>query len=178
MVSGETSGQFGAEKNQLVDHCHEFADVRGYLHHREPYLMLESIVEITPERCVASTNVSRAGDILSGHFPGAPILPGAIMQEMTTQAAGVLIAARYNPMAIYNTEDPDFNPFALGVLVKVRSARYRGFARPGQPLLVTARLVCRVDQVFDFQGQVACGGAVIMKNQFQLANIPTAVLKG
>jgi 3-hydroxyacyl-[acyl-carrier-protein] dehydratase len=40
---------------------------------------------------------------LTGHFPGTPIFPSAMMQEMSTQTAGVLIAAKYNPMPQYDT---------------------------------------------------------------------------
>ena len=46
--------------------------------------------------------------------------------------AGVLIAAKFNPMKEYNTSDPFFNEYALGVLVKVKQARYKGVdAAPG-----------------------------------------------
>ena len=71
---------------------------------------------------------------LTGHFPGAPIFPGALMQEFTTQSAGILIAARHNPMRDFNTEDPFYNEYALGVLAKVSGARYKGFARPGDTM--------------------------------------------
>jgi 3-hydroxyacyl-[acyl-carrier-protein] dehydratase len=157
---------------------HDFASITGYLHHRPPYLLLKSIIDLQPDVCTALAEVSDVAPLLAGHFPGAPILPGALMQEMTTQTAGVLIAGRHNPMREYNTDDPDFNPYALGVLVRVKSARYRGFARPGDCLQIRVLLECRIDQVFDFAGQITCRGATIMKNRFQLANIPTAQLKG
>ena len=100
------------------------------------------------------------------------------MQEMSTQTAGVLIAARYNPMAEFNTEDPFFNEFALGVLVKVKNARFRGFARPGDELTITATLEEKVGEVFDFRGQIEVAGKKIMQNKFQLTNIPSKTLQG
>lgn len=164
--------------SSLPSFRHDFDSVTGYLHHRAPYLLIHSVVELQSETCTSRADVSDLSQFLAGHFPGAPILPGAMMQEMTTQTAGVLIAGRHNPMAIYRTEDPEFNPYALGVLVKVKSARFRGFARPGDSLEIRVHLECRVDQVFDFAGQITCRGTTIMKNRFQLANIPTATLKG
>lgn len=161
-----------------VVYRHEFPTLEGYLHHRAPYLLLKSVIEISDERCVTSAEVSDLADLLAGHFPGAPILPGALMQEMTTQTAGVLIAGRHNPMPDYRTDDPHHNEFALGVLVRVRGARYRGFARPGDRLQITVKLRERVDQLFEFSGEVRCRDAVILKNEFQLANIPSKALIG
>ncbi len=157
---------------------HDFPDVTGYLHHRSPYLLIKTIESLDSDRCVTTAEVADLSLFLAGHFPGAPVLPGALMQEMSTQTGGVLIAGRYNPLEVYRTEDPDFNAYALGVLVKVKSARYRGFARPGDTLRIQVDLECRVDHVFDFAGQIQCNGSTIMKNRFQLANIPTATLKG
>jgi 3-hydroxyacyl-[acyl-carrier-protein] dehydratase len=157
---------------------YEFPTLEGYLHHRAPYLLLNSLVEITDDRCVTTASVADLAEILAGHFPGAPILPGALMQEMTTQTAGVLIAGRHNPMSDYRTDDPHHNEFALGVLVRVRAARYRGFARPGDQLRISVKLEERVDQLFDFTGEVTCRESLILRNKFQLANIPTRTLIG
>lgn len=115
---------------------------------------------------------------LQGHFPGAPILPGAMMQELSTQTAGILIAARYNPMREYNTRDPNFNRYALGVLVKVKHARYKAFARPGDTLQVKAVLRDQISGVFDFSATVSLDNKTIMRNAFQLTNIESKLLNG
>ena len=157
---------------------HRFDSVTGYLHHRSPYLLIEDIEDIQPESVVTSTTVCEDAFYIQGHFPGAPVLPGAMMQEMTTESAGVLIAANFNPMEAYNTEDPNFNEFALGVLVKIKHARYRGFARPGNKLQIHVKLDQRVGQLFDFSGRIKCDGKTIYQNQFQLTNIRSDVLMG
>lgn len=157
---------------------HDFDDVQQYLHHRKPYLLIDSVVSIESESVVARAKITGDEFFIEGHFPGAPILPGAMMQEMSTQTAGVLIAARYNPMEEFNTEDPFFNEFALGVLVKVKNARFRGFARPGDELTITVTLEEKVGEVFDFRGQIESGGKKIMQNKFQLTNIPSKTLQG
>jgi 3-hydroxyacyl-[acyl-carrier-protein] dehydratase len=100
------------------------------------------------------------------------------MQELTTQSAGILIAAEHNPIEDYDTSDPFHNEFALGVLVKVNSARYKGFARPGDVLTVRVSLNEKVSQVFDFSAMIYVDGKVIMRNSFQLMNIRSSVLQG
>ena len=159
-------------------HRHRFPDVRGYLHHREPYLLIDRVAAIEDDAVVCDTTLSGDEAFFRGHFPGAPVLPGALMQEMTTQAAGVLIAANYNPMDRFDTSDPNHNQYALGVLVRVRSARYRGFARPGDALQIRATMMDRVDNLMEFKGSVSSGKRTLMQNRFQLSNILSSTLSG
>lgn len=157
---------------------HDFEQVQQYLHHRKPYLLIDSIVSIDDQSVATTSKVVGDEFFIRGHFPGAPILPGAMMQEMSTQSAGVFIAARYNPMEVFNTEDPFFNEYALGVLVKVKNARFRGFARPGDQLEITVTLEEKVGEVFDFRGKIEVDGKKIMQNSFQLTNIASKMLQG
>lgn len=157
---------------------HEFPSVEDYLHHRAPYLMVDDIQSISDSEIVTSRRVTGEEYFLQGHFPGAPVVPGAMMQEMTTQSAGILIAARYNPMPEYNTHDPHFNEYALGVLVKVEQARFKGFARPGDQLEIRVNLNERLSGIFDFRATIAVGEKIIMRNRFQLTNIESSVLTG
>ena len=162
----------------MPDHQHRFDRIEEYLHHRAPYLLVDKICSITETQIVTQMTVDADAFFLQGHFPGAPIVPGAMMQELTTQSAGILIAAQFNPMPEYRTEDPFFNEFALGVLVKVKQARYKGFARPGDTLTVTVDLQERISEVFDFVSRVAVKDKTIMRNAFQLMNIPSRTLQG
>lgn len=140
--------------------------------------MVDSIESIGQDSIRTVATVQPDAFFVAGHFPGAPILPGAMMQEMSTQSAGILIAAKYNPMESFDTHDPFFNEFALGVLVRVKHARYRGFARPGDELHITVQLKEIVVNVFEFTGQITRGESTIMRNQFQLTNIPSKTLRG
>lgn len=157
---------------------HRFPTVEQYLHHRPPYLMVDRIRDIAPNEIVTEKTITGKEFFLPGHFPGAPIVPGAMLQELTTQSAGILIAAEYNPLETYNTADPHFNEYALGVLVRVRQARYRTFARPGDVLVVRVTLDECLDQLFDFQATVSVNEQVIMRNEFQLTNIKSSELTG
>ena len=157
---------------------HHFDRVEDYLHHRPPYLMVDEIEAIELGSIVAITTVNPDAFFIAGHFPGAPIVPGAMMQEMSTQSAGILIASKYNPMESFDTHDPFFNEYALGVLVRVRNARFRGFARPGDRLRITVDLKEIVGNVFEFAARIKCGDNTIMRNTFQLTNIPSKALQG
>ncbi len=157
---------------------HNFTDVKDYLHHRTPYLMVGAVEVIGDRSIVTSTVVTGHESFLAGHFPGAPIVPGAMLQEMTTQSAGILLAARFNPMEQFNTHDPFFNEYALGVLVRIKGARFRGFARPGNTLRTHVELSDQVGEVFEFTGRITLDDKTIMSNCFQLANILSKILQG
>jgi 3-hydroxyacyl-[acyl-carrier-protein] dehydratase len=159
-------------------HRHRFAAVQDYLHHRPPYLLVERIAELGEDFIVAEMTMTGDEFFAQGHFPGLPILPGAMMQELTTQSAGILIAANYNPLAEFDTSDPHANQIALGVLVRVKQANYRGFVRPGDQLRVHATLEEQVADIFQFAATITVANQVVMKNRFQLANIPTQQLRG
>ncbi len=157
---------------------HDFENVEDYLHHRPPYLLVDRILNVSTTDVVTELQLTGQEFFLSGHFPGASIMPGAMMQELTTQSAGILIAARYNPMQDFNTSDQNFNAYALGVLVKVKRTRFKGFARPGDRLTAKVMLKDHFSNVFDFSATVCSGETTIMHNAFQLMNIPSETLRG
>lgn len=156
---------------------HRFDHPEQYLHHRAPYLFVDEITEID-STCVKT--IKRLNDefVFAAHFPGAPIFPGALMQEMNTQSAGIWLAAERNPMESFDTSDPNHNEFALGVLIQVNRARYRRFGRPGDELACTVGLVAELESVFDFKGEITCRGEQLMQIQFRLANVPSQMLLG
>ena len=157
---------------------YEFPHVEDYLHHRAPYLMVGAIHAIGDQSIETSTHVTGDEYFFAGHFPGAPVVPGAMMQEMTTQTAGILLAARFNPVEGYNTHDPKFNEYALGVLIRINGARFRGFARPGDTLQTQVELSDQLGAIFEFRSRVRLNDKVIMSNSFQLANILSTTLQG
>ena len=157
---------------------HRFAAVEEYLHHRPPYLLVNRIVELGDDTIITEMRMTGEEFFAKGHFPGLPIFPGALMQELTTQSAGILIAANYNPLADYNTHDPNANGVALGVLVRVKQARYRGFVRPGDELRVHVALEDQISDIFQFAAKITVDAQIVMRNRFQLANIPPDQLRG
>ncbi|HEX5820072.1 MAG TPA: UDP-3-O-acyl-N-acetylglucosamine deacetylase [Gemmatimonadales bacterium] len=65
------------------------------LPHRYPFLLVDRIVELEPERrVVAIKNVTINEPFFVGHFPGHPIMPGVLIVEAMAQAGGVLVMDR------------------------------------------------------------------------------------
>jgi 3-hydroxyacyl-[acyl-carrier-protein] dehydratase len=69
----------------------DIGEIRKYLPHRYPFLLVDRVVELTPgESIVAYKNLSINEPFFDGHFPGNPIFPGVLLLEAMAQAAGIL----------------------------------------------------------------------------------------
>ena len=146
------------------------------LHHRPPYLLIDNVIEVSESHIHTIKTLSEDEYFFKGHFPGAPIVPGALLHEMTTQSAGVLIARKHNPMKDYNTHDPYHNEFALGVLSRIYDSKFKGFAKPNDQLNIKIELIEKLENAFRFKGKIYKNDEIIMKNEFSLMNIPSKLL--
>ena len=97
---------------------------------RFPYLMVDRILEESPDRVVALKNVSIGEPFFQGHFPEPfpAIMPGTLLIEAMAQTAAFLI------------EKQDSGP-TLGYLVSVEAARFRRRVVPGDQLKIEAKRV-------------------------------------
>ena len=86
--------------------------------------LIDKIEHLDENRIVACKAVSLAEEYLADHFPKFPVLPGVMMLEALTQAAGWLMHHR-----------TDFAK-SVTVLKAARNIRYGTFVAPGNSLKV------------------------------------------
>ena len=102
--------------------------IRELLPHREPFLMLDEVIECTPHQSVtAIKNVAANEPHFAGHFPGNPVLPGVLIIEAMAQAGGILS----------HISNGDLEPKPLYFLARVEAARFRRPVVPGERLVIT-----------------------------------------
>ncbi|MFT7669179.1 MAG: 3-hydroxyacyl-[acyl-carrier-protein] dehydratase [Planctomycetota bacterium] len=143
--------------------------VKVLLHHREPYLMVDRVDALTPET-VTGVKVHRGDEpYLQAHFPRAPIVPGAMLQELCTQSAGVLITKHHAPVENYDSEKTKGH--ALGVLSKVEYAKYLGIVKTDRDVVAEVQLVEQLGPLFKFNARVYQDGTLKAKLCFKLTNI-------
>ena len=69
----------------------EISDIRKYLPHRYPFLLIDRVVEVqSGESILAYKNLSVNEPFFEGHFPDNPVFPGVLLLEAMAQAAGIL----------------------------------------------------------------------------------------
>ena len=64
--------------------------IRAILPHRSPFLLVDRIVEMEPERIVGIKNVTNDEPFFQGHFPDFPVMPGVLIVEAMAQTAGAI----------------------------------------------------------------------------------------
>lgn len=101
------------------------------------YVLLDRITELGPERARGIKCVSLTDDVFLDHFPGRPVLPGALLLESMAQLSGVMLEA-----ALRAQGKDDLH----AVLTMVDRARFRRVVGPGdQVLLETERVAATED---------------------------------
>ncbi|MFV8818275.1 3-hydroxyacyl-ACP dehydratase FabZ [Haliea sp. E17] len=69
----------------------ETNEIRTYLPHRYPFLLVDRVVELNlGESIVAYKNLTINEEFFNGHFPEKAVFPGVLLVEAMAQAAGIL----------------------------------------------------------------------------------------
>ena len=125
-------------------------EIRQILPHRYPFLLVDRIVEMDPERVVGIKNVTANEPFFMGHFPDFPVMPGVLIVEAMAQAAGVLV--------LKTIPDRDKK---LVFLVAIENARFRRPVVPGDTLRMEMKVIKRKASVAKMAGVATVDGQVV-----------------
>jgi 3-hydroxyacyl-[acyl-carrier-protein] dehydratase len=102
----------------------EQAEIQALLPHRYPFLLVDRVMEIDPDRRIVGVkNVTINEPFFQGHFPGRPVMPGVLILEAMAQV-GALLA--------FKSLGPAHNPVVY--LTGVDGAKFRKPVVPGDRL--------------------------------------------
>lgn len=95
------------------------------------YVLLDRITLLQPpERALGVKCVSLSDDIFVDHFPGHPVMPGALILESLAQLAGVLLEAAMRERGRHDLH---------ALLTMADRVKFRHVVRPGDRLEIEAR---------------------------------------
>lgn len=112
------------------------------------YILLDRITELAPPtRARGVKCISLSDDIFGDHFPGFPVMPGALILEGLAQLAGVLLEATMRERGRHDLH---------ALLTMADRAKFRHVVRPGDRL----ELEARVERVTEDGGQAATTASI------------------
>ncbi|HEX7254399.1 MAG TPA: 3-hydroxyacyl-ACP dehydratase FabZ [Gaiellaceae bacterium] len=104
-------------------------EIEAILPHRDPFLLLDEIVDLKPgEKVVARKQVRPDEWYLAGHFPGRPIMPGVLIVEAMAQAGAVAVLSE------------EQNRGKLALFAGIDGVRFKRVVEPGDELELTCEL--------------------------------------
>jgi 3-hydroxyacyl-[acyl-carrier-protein] dehydratase len=108
------------------------AEIEQILPHREPFLLIDEVVELTPGvGAVARKHVREDEWYFAGHFPGRPVMPGVLIIEALAQTGAV---------AVLSEEE---NRGRIAFFGGVDDCRFKRMVEPGD----TLELRCSLERV-------------------------------
>jgi len=137
------------------------AEIEQCIPHRDPFLWLDEVTEISPSRIVARKHLSEQLPVFQGHYPNFPVFPGVLQCESCFQAGAVLIS-RLVPTG--SDEVP--------VVTRVNNVQFRRMLRPGETIEVEVELTERVSNAFYLKGRVSVDGKVSARLEFVCTAAP------
>ncbi len=129
---------------------YHIADIMKILPHRYPFLLVDRIVELEPERIVGLKNVTINEQFFQGHFPGTPVMPGVLVIECMAQVAGVLI---YRDL-------PDKEK-KLIYFTGIENAKFRRPVIPGDQLRIEMQVLSRRNNFGKMNGRATVEGKLV-----------------
>lgn len=130
------------------------AEIQSLIPHRPPMLLLDEIVERGSGSIVCRKQFRAEEFFFQGHYPDFPLVPGVILCEAAMQAGAVLLA--------------EFAAEGRGVPVATRlnEVKFKRMVRPGDVVLLEAKLVERIQNAFFLTAKVTCEGKIAASLEF------------
>ncbi|MCO5229741.1 MAG: bifunctional UDP-3-O-[3-hydroxymyristoyl] N-acetylglucosamine deacetylase/3-hydroxyacyl-ACP dehydratase [Chitinophagales bacterium] len=104
--------------------------IKEILPHRNPFLLLDKVIEMSDTHIVAVKNVTINEPFFEGHFPNKPIMPGVLQIEAMAQTGGILALKREGEVKDY-----------LTYLVEIENCKFRSPVEPGDTLVIKMEIL-------------------------------------
>lgn len=130
--------------------------IERILPHRSPFLLIDRVIELNPDKVVALKNVTINEPFFAGHFPGHPIMPGVLIVEAMAQAGGVLAMTTLG----ISTETH------LLYFMGIDKVKFRKPVVPGDQLRLEVTPLRKGGTVWKLRGEARVDGEVTTEAEF------------
>jgi len=136
--------------------------IRSAIPHREPFLLLDEIIEQTDTRIVCRKRFTGDEFWYRGHYPEFPLTPGVLLCEAAMQAGAVLLAKHTAGLP------------GLPVVTRMNNVKFKAMVRPGDTVTLEAELREVLSGAYYLDARVKNGDATCASFDFvcKLAQAP------
>ena len=132
------------------------AQIEEILPHRDPFLLLDEVLELEPGSHVVARKVITDEDC-AGHFPGNPIMPGVKMVEALAQAGAVAVLVQ------------EENRGKLALFAGIDDVRFKRVVRPGEELTLECLLETVRGPIGRGKARATVGGELAVRGTLTFA---------
>jgi len=126
------------------------------LPHRYPFLLVDGVVEVTPNKIQTFKNVSFNEPHFVGHFPDRPVMPGVLIIEAMAQSGAILAH-----------QSGDFDPTTHNIyFMTIEKAKFRQPVIPGDRLNMEVIPLRKGQSVWKLHGQAQVSDQVVASADF------------
>ena len=144
----------------------ELADLLPLLPHREPFLFVDRVIKLEPNKSIVAERLLHAEEPhFAGHFPGRPIMPGVLIAEALAQTSGLLIGLSEMASAAAPPEKP------RAFFLAVTNIKFTHPAVPGDTLVLRATMDRNFGMLFRFNVEATAGRNLIASGSLTLAMV-------
>lgn len=132
-------------------------DIMKLLPHRYPFLLVDRVVEIEPEKkIVGIKNVTINEPFFPGHFPGHPVMPGVLIVEAMAQTAALLV---------YSSSEE--NKGKITYFVGIDNTKFRKPVVPGDQLTLELEVIGCRRGIYTFAGKAYVDGKLVTESELR-----------
>jgi len=135
-------------------------EIRRYLPHRYPFLLVDRVLEIQENRILAIKNVTVNEPFFPGHFPHHPVMPGVLIVEALAQTAA-LLSCKVND--VIPTEE------SVVLFAGMDRVRFKRQVVPGDQLLFDVSMLQNKRGIFKYKGLATVDGELAVDAEFLCA---------
>ncbi len=130
-------------------------DIKSYLPHRFPFLLVDKIIDISSTHIVGVKNITSNESYFEGHFPGNPIFPGVLQMEALAQTGGILALTTVEDKGGWDT-----------YFLKMDNVKFKAKVLPGDTLILKMELMVPIRRgIVQMQAHAYVGDKLVSEGE-------------